>query len=78
MIYSNMKYHQPSFKNYNFVKVDLASADASNLFIDKSFAITNIPMVVLVKNGGRITKTITNQCAADEVCLAKTLKHFTH
>ena len=73
----NKGYDKQNFKDCNFVKVDLNTEDAKYLFEDRRFIISELPMVMIAKRGGRINKVISNDCAADSKCLAKELKHFT-
>ena len=75
-IYSTMKAVAPSFKNYNFVRVDLGEKEASELFTDRRFIVSEVPMVVLAKSGGRLNRVVSTSCAADKACLIKELKRF--
>lgn len=75
-IQSAMKTLAPRFKNYNFVKVNLGEEEAASLFRDKRFIVTEVPMVVLAKSGGRLNRVIAPSCASDTSCLAKELKRF--
>ena len=76
-IYDTMKAAKQNHPEYNFVKVDLNTKDAQYLFEDRRFIVSTIPMVIIAKKSGRINKVISNDCATDNKCLAKELKHFT-
>ena len=54
--YENMKFLQPKFKNYDFIKVNLADAEAKILFTNPRFIVNTMPMIVLAKNGGKIKR----------------------
>jgi len=75
-IYSTMSSLAPSFKNYNFVRVDLGSSDAAALFVDRRFIVSEVPMVVLAKSAGKFNRVVSPSCAANKACLAKELKRF--
>ncbi len=74
-IYECMKQVQPQFTNYNFVKVNLAEAEAMGLF-NGYIVIKRLPMVVIGKQGGKLNQLIDNTCAADASCLSKRLSRF--
>lgn len=75
-VYDNLKEMQVIYKQYNFVKVDMDSPDAANIFKEKRFIVSDMPMIIVAKNGGRINKAISNDCAKDLSCVSKVLKHF--
>lgn len=75
-VYDNLKKLKPLYPQYNFVKVNVASEDAKYIFQDKRFIVSEMPMVIVAKKGGRINKAIPNACANDIDCVAKILKHF--
>ncbi len=74
-IYDNMKKLQPAYRNYNFVRVNLNSRDAADLF-NGYIVIRQLPMVVIGKQGGKFSQIIDNDCASEYKCMSKKLKRF--
>lgn len=60
---------------FNFVELDIASNDAK-AFNSKYHIYPNLPYVLMFRDGGKVTRYIPRQCAADLSCLTSKIKSF--
>ena len=67
---------QPEFLGqYNFVELDIASKDAK--FFNTMYHIyPNLPYVLVLRDGGKVSRYIPKSCLEDESCMKSKLKSF--
>lgn len=62
-------------QNFNFVELDIASKDAR--FYNSKFDIyTNLPYVLMLREGGKIARFIHKDCVLDSACMEAKLRSF--
>lgn len=60
----------------NFVTIDIAKKEAKAY--NKRYEIyQNLPYVLLIRNGGKVTRLLTRSCASDNACIIQKINAFT-
>lgn len=62
-------------KKYNYAELNIATKDAK-AFNDRYDIYTNLPYMMLIKSGGKITRYLPKTCANDKACVLTKMENF--
>ena len=62
-------------KTYNFVTLNIAS-DEAKVYNKKYYFYPNLPYILLIRDGGKISRFLQKDCINSESCFAEKLKFF--
>ena len=62
-------------ESYNFVELDIASNDAKS-FNSRYEIYRNLPYVLMFRNGGKVSRYVSRDCASSTSCMSSKLKSF--